>query len=62
MRRVPKGKLITIDKLREMLAHRHGADSACPMTHGNFLMDRRPRRRVKPKRTGAKRLHPIGGP
>jgi 6-O-methylguanine DNA methyltransferase, DNA binding domain len=36
MRRVPKGKLITIDKLRETLALRHGATSACPMTTGIF--------------------------
>ncbi len=36
MRRVPKGKLITIDKLRETLAHRHKADSACPLTTGIF--------------------------
>jgi hypothetical protein len=36
MRRVPKGKLITIDKLRETLALRHSATSACPMTTGIF--------------------------
>jgi hypothetical protein len=36
MRRVPKGKVITIDKLRKVLARLHRADSACPMTTGIF--------------------------
>jgi hypothetical protein len=36
MRRVPRGKVVTIDKLREALAHRHGTTSACPITTGIF--------------------------
>jgi 6-O-methylguanine DNA methyltransferase, DNA binding domain len=36
MRRVPKGKLITINKLRETLAQRHGATTACPIATGIF--------------------------
>jgi hypothetical protein len=36
MRRVPKGKLITVDKLRQALAHRHSATTACPITTGIF--------------------------
>src|ERR1051325_5077172 len=36
MKRVPKGRLITIDDLRRALAHRHGATIACPLTTGIF--------------------------
>jgi len=36
MKRVPKGKLITIDLLRKRLAHRHHATIACPITTGIF--------------------------
>jgi hypothetical protein len=36
MRQVPKGKLATMDQLREALAHRHGATIACPLTTGIF--------------------------
>jgi hypothetical protein len=36
MRRVPKGKLTTINELRETLARRHGATTACPITTGIF--------------------------
>ena len=36
MRRVPRGKLTTIDSLRAALAARHGTDSACPITTGIF--------------------------
>ena len=36
MRRVPKGKLITITELREVLARRHRATIACPVTTGIF--------------------------
>jgi hypothetical protein len=36
MRRVPKGKLTTINELREALAHRHRAAMACPITTGIF--------------------------
>src|SRR5580704_2496943 len=36
MRRVRKGKLTTIDELRKVLARRHGATIACPITTGIF--------------------------
>ena len=36
MRRVPKGKLTTIDELRRTLARRHGATIGCPLTTGIF--------------------------
>ncbi len=34
MRRVPKGKLITINQIREIVARRHKATIACPITTG----------------------------
>ncbi len=36
MKRVPKGKLTTIDNLRRTLAQQHGATIACPITTGIF--------------------------
>jgi hypothetical protein len=36
MRTVPRGKLTTIDDLRKVLARRHGATIACPITTGIF--------------------------
>jgi hypothetical protein len=36
MRRVPRGKLTTIQELRHALAARHGATLACPITTGIF--------------------------
>lgn len=36
MRRVPKGKLTTIDGLRKTLAARHDATIGCPITTGIF--------------------------
>ena len=36
MRRVPKGKLTTIDEMRKVLARRHGTTIACPITTGIF--------------------------
>jgi alkylated DNA nucleotide flippase Atl1 len=36
MRAVPQGKLTTINCLRELLAQRHAATIACPMTTGIF--------------------------
>lgn len=38
MKRVPKGKLITINEIRSTLAKRHGATIGCPMTTGIFAM------------------------
>ena len=36
MKRVPKGKLITIAEIRKTLAAKHGATIACPITTGIF--------------------------
>jgi len=36
MKQVPKGKLITINQIRALLAQRHGATIGCPMTTGIF--------------------------
>ena len=36
MRKVPKGKLITINGIRQVLAKRHKADFGCPITCGIF--------------------------
>lgn len=36
MKRVPKGKLTTINDIREKLAKKHGATIGCPITTGIF--------------------------
>ena len=36
MRQVPKGKLITINQIREIVARKHGASIGCPITTGIF--------------------------
>ncbi len=36
MKKVPRGKLITINEIRRMLAKEHGATIGCPMTTGIF--------------------------
>jgi len=36
MKRVPEGKLITINEIRAILARRHGATIGCPITTGIF--------------------------
>lgn len=36
MRKVPYGKLITINEIRAFLAEKHGATIGCPMTTGIF--------------------------
>ena len=37
MKKVPKGKLITIDRMMSFLAKKHKAGCACPMTAGIFV-------------------------
>jgi len=37
LRKVPKGKLITVGAIREKLARDHGADVTCPLTTGIFV-------------------------
>ena len=36
MRRVPRGKLITINQIREIVARKHEASIGCPITTGIF--------------------------
>jgi len=36
MKKVPQGKLITINQIRAILAKKHGASIGCPMTTGIF--------------------------
>src|SRR5438067_2054616 len=36
MRRVPKGKLLTVDQLRDAIARKHDANFGCPITTGIF--------------------------
>ncbi|MDH5713765.1 MAG: MGMT family protein [Candidatus Bathyarchaeota archaeon] len=36
MRKVPRGKLVTINEIRAALARKHGATIGCPMTTGIF--------------------------
>lgn len=38
MKTVPKGKLITINQIRAMLAKKHGATIGCPITTGIFAL------------------------
>lgn len=37
IRRVPSGRLVTVDALRDRLAREHGADFTCPLVTGIFL-------------------------
>jgi hypothetical protein len=37
MGKIPKGKLITINEIREFLARKHGATIGCPITTGIFV-------------------------
>ena len=37
MKKVPEGKLITIERIRAILAQKHGATIGCPLTTGIFL-------------------------
>jgi len=37
MRRIPKGKLVTVEQIRERLARDFHADCTCPLTTGIFI-------------------------
>ena len=37
MKEVPRGKLITVNQIRRLLAQKHGATIGCPITTGIFL-------------------------
>ena len=51
MRKVPKGKVTTINEIRKTLAKKHGASIACPITTGIFAWVG-PMRRKKPMLPG----------
>src|SRR5512147_1366276 len=36
MRRVPRGRIITVNQIRAVLARKHGVETACPITTGIF--------------------------
>lgn len=38
MKKIPEGKLITLTELRQVLAKKHSAAIACPMTTGIFVI------------------------
>lgn len=57
MRRVPKGKLVTINEIRQFLAKKHKATIGCPITTGIFSwiaanaadeMEREGKKRITP--------------
>jgi len=37
MKKVPEGKLITVNQIREIVARKHGATIGCPLTTGIFV-------------------------
>jgi len=37
MKRVPEGKVVTSDRIRDYLARKHNADFTCPLTAGIFI-------------------------
>jgi len=37
MKKVPRGKLTTVNQIREAVARKHGATIGCPMTTGIFI-------------------------
>ena len=38
MRKIPKGKLVTVNEIRAALAKKHGATIGCPITTGIFTL------------------------
>jgi hypothetical protein len=57
MKQVPKGKVATINELRAVLAARHHANFACPMTTGIFCWIAA-NAAEEAAQTGAKRITP----
>lgn len=55
--RIPKGKLATINHLRDAVAHEHGATIACPVTTGIFFSIV-PKAASEMEEMGAKRVTP----
>ncbi len=38
MKKVPPGKVVTLNEIRKALAEKHGATTCCPMTTGIFVL------------------------
>src|SRR5262245_38312937 len=57
IRAIPKGKLASTDTLRDVLAKRHKADVACPLTTGIFV-NISARAAAEEEEMGAKRVAP----
>jgi hypothetical protein len=57
MKRVPKGKLVTINELRSALASKHKVNIACPITTGIFSWIAA-HAAAEAERAGAKRVTP----
>jgi alkylated DNA nucleotide flippase Atl1 len=38
MKKVPEGKVVTIDEIRQALAKKYGATTCCPITSGIFVL------------------------
>ena len=57
VRKIPKGKLATINSLRERLARQHGTTITCPVTTGIF-MNIVARAAAEMEEMGAKRVSP----
>ena len=57
MRKVPRGKLITVNQIRTRLARKHSASFACPITTGIFAMIAA-RAAAEDEAEGKKRINP----
>lgn len=56
MKTVRKGRMLTIDVVRQILTSKHGADFACPMTTGIFTWIAP----MKPKKKAVNESRPTG--
>jgi alkylated DNA nucleotide flippase Atl1 len=54
---IPKGKLVTFDSLKQVIAERHGTTITCPVTTGIFL-NTVARAAAEQEMMGAKRITP----
>jgi len=60
MKRVPRGRVVTINELRAVLAAKHKADFGLPDYHRHFFMDSRARRPPRLKRRAKNASRPTG--
>jgi alkylated DNA nucleotide flippase Atl1 len=58
MKNVPRGKLLTINEIRQALAERHGATIGCPLTTGLFARIAAEAAREEAAAGGNKRITP----